>query len=1604
MKKVALLLLSMIFALMLLSCQAVQPGGAGEGHVHTYEGQLQYNETAHFYRCTCGKAGTPEVHADINNDGVCDACGFGMDLIICEHQWVEYCDKPTTCALCGRWEWGSEPRGHEYDDEVTAPTCTEAGFTTHVCKHCGYTHVDTIVDALGHTPVVDDAVAPTCVNTGLTEGSHCGVCGEILTAQEVVDALGHDWAVATCEDPATCNVCGETTGDAIGHDIISHEGKPATCLDKGYKAYETCSRCDYTTYEEIPALGHKAGAVVVENNVAPDCVNAGSYDNVVYCTVCGEELSRVTVTVDALGHTVVVDAAVAPDCVNTGLTEGSHCDVCKEVLVAQTVVDALGHTVVVDAAVAPTCVNTGLTEGSHCDVCKEVLVAQTVVPALGHTVVVDAAVAPTCVNTGLTEGSHCDVCKEVLVAQTVVPALGHTVVVDAAVAPDCVNTGLTEGSHCDVCKEVLVAQTVVPALGHTYQEVDDYYYEDKLYHVTQECKYCDANEKTVVEKGSLVEIKKASDVAEVLNAGCNVKLLNDLILEEIIVVEGDVEVTLDLNGKTVTADWASEETVECLLVKNGALVTVTGNGKMVSGNQAATNSVISALGGHVIIESGEFVSMSYGTVIFAKDYEGKNGIIEVLGGRFEAKEKFEGKYYVLDIDERYPESLGEIIVTGGEFVNWNPANHSNDGESNSNKLASDYHAVKLNDVYVVGAHVSGVAVKENNVDPDCENAGSYDNVVYCTVCNEELSRETVTVDALGHTEGDAIKENEVDPDCENDGSYDNVVYCTVCGDELSREIVTVDALGHIWGEEPIDFINNKNVFSCTAKDCNARAIEEINQTTASVSIVDYATANEWKDSYKYSSVNFGNDVTATVNGGRNTGKYYTNGNNWRLYQSESATITISVPSEISEFSVKITYTPENNGYLLNDSTNISSGTIVTVNASSITLAVGSSGTSGQVRITSMEVVYSTESIEKCEHSKTESTNSASCTEGGIITVACADCGIIISQESTGPVPHTEVVDKAVDPTCNATGLTEGSHCSVCGEILVAQKEIPVLDHSWNDATCTAPKTCLVCGTTEGDVLAHTDENTDYKCDVCSTVIAPEADSYLTIEQAIALAKAAGSSYTTAKYYITGVVTNVYNTTYGNMYIKDENGEQLCIYGLYTWDKETRYDKMSYKPVEGDELTVYGILGTYNSTAQMKDAWMDNVVAHEHDYVEAVTEATCLTDGYTTHTCSICKASYTDSEVAALGHNFVDGACSRCGNEDPSAGGEEIKPVEATLSFDDVAKRTVFNTSQQVWTENGVTLSNDKSSSTSNVADYSNPARFYKSSNISVKVQGGSITKIVFTCNNSTYATALKNSIKEDANYVITIGTTDVTIVFTESVPEFVIEGLSAQVRMNSLTVTYTPASTNPPVEECTHANTTETNSATCTEDGTKTVTCDDCKEIITTTESKALGHNFVDGTCTRCGEAESAGGEEKPATWVKASSIAVGDVVTLVCESKTMEISGISTTSTKYGIGTAYTGVPTGVYQLTVVAGSTTGTYAFKTSDGQYLSWSSGNSLAVSATLNANSSWNVSFDGGNVIIANAKDSARKLQWNAGSPRFACYTSSQTAIQMYKKQA
>ena len=373
--------------------------------------------------------------------------------IAATHTSVEVAEQPATCtepghtagtkcSVCGATLSGMEEipaLGHDWGEwtVTTSPTCTKEGEEKRTCKRDGCNATETRkIDATGHTEVIDAAKAPTCTETGLTEGKHCSVCNEVLVAQEVIPAKGHSWnegeitTAPTCENAGvktyTCTVCNETKTEAIaatGHTPVEVAEQPATCTEPG----------------------HTAGTK---------------------CSVCGKTLSGME-EIPAKGHAEVIDPAVEPTCTEPGKTEGKHCSVCNEVIVAQEEVPAKGHTEVIDPAVEPTCTEPGKTEGKHCSVCNKVLVEQKEVPAKGHTEVIDPAVKPTCTEPGKTEGKHCSVCHEILVAQEVIPATGHKEEIRNAVEPTLTTPGYTGDKYCSVCKELIEKGSEIPKTGVT---------------------------------------------------------------------------------------------------------------------------------------------------------------------------------------------------------------------------------------------------------------------------------------------------------------------------------------------------------------------------------------------------------------------------------------------------------------------------------------------------------------------------------------------------------------------------------------------------------------------------------------------------------------------------------------------------------------------------------------------------------------------------------------------------------------------------------------------------------------------------------------------------------------------------------------------------------------------------------------------------------------------------------------------------------------------------------------------------------------------------------------------------------------------------------
>ena len=361
------------------------------------------------------------------------------------------CTKPgtaagTKCGVCGDELSGFEvipPAGHQWDEGkvTTEPKCEEAGVKTYTCKVCNETKTEAI-DAMGHTPVEVPEVPATCTEPGKKAGTKCSVCDTILSGVEEIPAKGHQWndgeitTAPTCTEKGvktyTCSVCDETKTEAIdpkGHTPVDVAAKDATCTEKGNTSGTKCSVCDtiLSGVEEIPAKGHTPGKAVKESVVLATCEAAGSYEEVVYCEVCKEELTRVSKTLPAMGHTrgeAVRENVIDSTCADEGsCDEVVYCEVCKKELSREAkVIEKKAHTPVDVAEVPATCTEPGTTAGTKCDVCGTILSGVKEIPANGHTEVIRNAKPATDTEDGYTGDVYCEVCNELLRNGEVIPA------------------------------------------------------------------------------------------------------------------------------------------------------------------------------------------------------------------------------------------------------------------------------------------------------------------------------------------------------------------------------------------------------------------------------------------------------------------------------------------------------------------------------------------------------------------------------------------------------------------------------------------------------------------------------------------------------------------------------------------------------------------------------------------------------------------------------------------------------------------------------------------------------------------------------------------------------------------------------------------------------------------------------------------------------------------------------------------------------------------------------------------------------------------------------------------------------------------------------
>ena len=165
------------------------------------------------------------------------------------------------------------------------------------------------------------------------------------------------------------------------------------------------------------------------------------------------------------------------------------------------------------------------------------------------------------------------------------------------------------------------------------------------------------------------------------------------------------------------------------------------------------------------------------------------------------------------------------------------------------------------------AHTAGEAVAENYKAPTCTEAGSVDSVVYCTVCKKELSRKTVELSVIAHTAGKAVAENYKAPTCTEAGSVDSVVYCTVCKKELSRKTVELTVIAHTAGEAVAE---NYKAPTCTVAGSVDSVVyctvckKELSRKTVELTVIAHTAGKAVAENYKAPTCTVAGSVDSVV--------------------------------------------------------------------------------------------------------------------------------------------------------------------------------------------------------------------------------------------------------------------------------------------------------------------------------------------------------------------------------------------------------------------------------------------------------------------------------------------------------------------------------------------------------------------------------------------------------------------------------------------------------------------------------------------------------------------------------------------------------------------
>lgn len=384
------------------------------------------------------------------------------------------------------------------------------------------------------------------------------------------------------------------------------------------------------------------------------------------------------------------------------------------------------------------------------------------------------------------------------------------------------------------------------------------------------------------------------------------------------------------------------------------------------------------------------------------------------------------------------------------------------------------------------------------------------------------------------------------------------------------------------------------------------------------------------------------------------------------------------------------------------------------------------------------------------------------------------------------------------------------------------------EHEWVDATCVAPKTCGKCGETEGepnpdahDMVADPESFVAATCTTdgreagtkCSRCTHKVAGAVIPAAHSFAAEWTSDSAQHWHACSIAGCTgkTDIGNHNWNNNYacVECEFSAKATITFdntakriTYTTSKQV-WEENGITLINNKASSQSNIGDYYNPVRFYKSSnlvieypGMMSIVfncdsnSYANDLKSSIgTNATV--DG--TSVVVVFDSSTNSFEVSSFAEQVRVGSIDvyTIALDIPENPGTSSETAEATLSFASTAQRTTFTTSKQVWKNDIVTFTNNKASSSSNVADYSNPVRLYAGSNAVITVDGGKINKIVFVCDSTTHATNLVNSIGTLSDATVSTSGSNVTVEFTDAVESFTIASFTKQTKLSSITVSYT---------------------------------------------------------------------------------------------------------------------------------------------------------------------------------------------------------------------